>query len=136
MSIQELSSKFKAIFHNTEHQLSALIIVVALVSFGLGRASDMPLTSIDAQGTYENAVAENGNSATANTISSANESESATPANEQPAGGYVVSKNGTKYHLPWCPGAKQIKEENKIFFATKDEAERAGYTPAANCKGI
>ncbi len=51
-------------------------------------------------------------------------------------GGYVASKNGTKYHFPWCGSAKQIKEENKIWFKTKAEAEAAGYTPASNCKGI
>lgn len=51
-------------------------------------------------------------------------------------GGYVASKSGKKYHLPWCPGVKQIKEENKIWFKTKEEAERAGYGPASNCKGI
>lgn len=54
----------------------------------------------------------------------------------QSEGGYVASKNGTKYHLPWCGSAKQIKEENKIWFATKADAEAAGYTPASNCKGI
>lgn len=53
------------------------------------------------------------------------------------AGGqYVGSVKGTKYHLPWCPGAKTIKEENKVWFASKEEAEKAGYTPAGNCKGI
>lgn len=49
---------------------------------------------------------------------------------------YVASKNGTKYHLPTCPGAKRIKEENKIWFDSKTEAEQAGYEPAKNCKGI
>lgn len=49
---------------------------------------------------------------------------------------YVASKTGTKYHLPTCAGAKQIKEENKVWFSTKEEAEAAGYTPATNCKGI
>lgn len=49
---------------------------------------------------------------------------------------YVGSKNGTKFHLLTCPGAKQIKEENKVFFATKEDAQKAGYTPASNCKGI
>lgn len=49
---------------------------------------------------------------------------------------YVGSKNGTKYHLPWCAGAKQIKEENKVWFSSKTEAEKAGYSPASNCKGI
>ena len=51
-------------------------------------------------------------------------------------GGYVASKTGSKYYLPWCGGAKSIKVENKIQFATRADAESAGYTPAANCKGI
>ena len=51
-------------------------------------------------------------------------------------GSYVASKSGTKYHLPWCGGAQRIKEENKVWFKTKEDAEKAGYTPAANCKGI
>ena len=49
---------------------------------------------------------------------------------------YVASKNGTSYHLPDCPGAKQIKPENKVEFKTKEEAEKAGYKPAGNCPGI
>ncbi|HEY9480781.1 MAG TPA: hypothetical protein VIR98_00940 [Candidatus Paceibacterota bacterium] len=49
---------------------------------------------------------------------------------------YVASKNGTKYHLPNCIGAKSISDANKIWFATKADAEKAGYTPAGNCKGI
>jgi len=51
-------------------------------------------------------------------------------------GGYVASKKGKKYHLPWCSGAQRISEENKIWFSSKEEAERAGYTPAANCDGL
>jgi len=54
-----------------------------------------------------------------------------------PAGGqYVASKTGKSYHLPWCSGAKLIKEENKIWFASKEEAEARGYAPAGNCPGI
>jgi hypothetical protein len=49
---------------------------------------------------------------------------------------YVASKNGTVYHLPWCSGAKRISKENMVWFSTKTEAEKAGYRPAANCKGI
>lgn len=59
-------------------------------------------------------------------------SNSAAPA----TGNYVASKSGKAYHLPWCSGAQRIKEENKVYFATKAEAEKAGYTPAANCPGI
>ena len=47
----------------------------------------------------------------------------------------VVSKKSTskKYHFLWCPGAKQIKEENKVFFNSETEAIQAGYTLAGNC---
>jgi hypothetical protein len=54
-----------------------------------------------------------------------------------PAGGqYVASKSGTKYYLPWCGTVARIKDENKVWFQTKAEAEAAGYGPAANCKGL
>jgi hypothetical protein len=52
------------------------------------------------------------------------------------AGNFVASKSGTKYHRADCPGASQIKPENKIFFATAAAAEQAGYTKAANCPGL
>jgi hypothetical protein len=51
-------------------------------------------------------------------------------------GAYVGSRKGTKYHLPWCAGAKTISEENKVWFQSKEEAASRGYTPAQNCKGI
>ena len=132
MSIQELSARIKGFFGNTDVLLSTLIITVALASYGLGRYS-----------VWE------GNSASSVTTSTPLEpavvlvppaaaptSTAATPAVGAAAGAYVASKSGTKYHLPWCGSAKQIKEENKIWFATKEEAEKAGYTPAANCPGI
>lgn len=47
----------------------------------------------------------------------------------------VVSKKSTskKYHFLWCAGAKQIKEENKIYFSSEKEAISAGYNLASNC---
>ncbi len=129
VSIQELAGKFKGFFSNTEYLLALLIIGVSLVSFWLGRLSveqgsslGQPLSEIQAAAT---AIVP---------TKSASSSSEIPPA--MPEGGYVASKNGTKYHLPWCGGAKQISEQNKIFFTTKAEAEAAGYTPASNCKGI
>jgi hypothetical protein len=64
------------------------------------------------------------------------------PSVEKPApvaasgGQYVASKTGTKYYLPWCGSVKRIKDENKVWFTSKAEAEAAGYEPAKNCKGI
>ncbi len=51
-------------------------------------------------------------------------------------GQYVGSRGGQTYHLPSCPGAKMIKEINKIWFQSKATAEQAGYKPAGNCPGI
>lgn len=48
----------------------------------------------------------------------------------------VGSKNSTKYHFPWCSGAKRIKPENTISFSSFEEARAAGYTPASNCLGL
>ncbi|MEK7606015.1 MAG: hypothetical protein AAB458_00240 [Patescibacteria group bacterium] len=48
-------------------------------------------------------------------------------------GQVVASKNSTKFHYPWCPGASQIKNENKIFFTNESDALAAGFTKAANC---
>ncbi|MBU6323825.1 MAG: hypothetical protein KGI41_04335 [Patescibacteria group bacterium] len=54
-----------------------------------------------------------------------------------PAGGQVVAaKSGTKYYLPWCAGAARIADANKVWFASADDAEAAGYAPAANCPGL
>ena len=53
-----------------------------------------------------------------------------------PGGFVVASKTGTKYHFPWCGGASQISEKNKVIFASVEEARKAGYTPASNCKGL
>ncbi len=49
---------------------------------------------------------------------------------------FVASKNGAKYYYPWCSGVSRIKEENKVWFATKEQAQKAGFSPAANCKGL
>jgi hypothetical protein len=51
-------------------------------------------------------------------------------------GKYVASKTGTKYYLPTCGTAKRIKDENKVWFATKEDAEKAGYEPGSTCKGL
>ncbi len=48
----------------------------------------------------------------------------------------VASKNGSKYHYPWCAGAQKISAKNLVTFASAEEAKTAGLTPAGNCKGL
>lgn len=47
---------------------------------------------------------------------------------------YVGNQNSKIYQLSSCLGAKLISDENKIWFASKANAETAGYVPAKNCK--
>ncbi len=51
-------------------------------------------------------------------------------------GQVVASKTGKKYHLLDCPGAKTIAEKNRVYFENREAAEKAGLTPAANCRGL
>lgn len=106
-----------------------LLIAIGVTSFGLGRWSLSGMQPINQPASIimtESAVPER---MVAGGASGASSSVATT-------GTYVASKNGSKYHLPYCPGAQQMKEENKVWFSSKEEAEAAGYTPAANCKGI
>lgn len=43
---------------------------------------------------------------------------------------FVGSKNSNKYHLSSCAVAKRIKPENRVCFASEDEAKRRGYVPS------
>ncbi len=118
--------------------LVALIIAVSVISFYLGRLSmgdneHIPVSQANSASVIETKIVESQVSTEATSSLTAQISPQAVGAEQ---GKYVASKSGTKYHLPWCAGAKQIKEENKIWFVSKEEAEKAGYTPAANCKGI
>ncbi len=49
---------------------------------------------------------------------------------------FVASRNGTKYYLSDCIGARRILSANLISFSTREEAESAGYQKAVNCPGL
>ena len=48
-------------------------------------------------------------------------------------GNFLASINGKAYYPKDCAAANRIKEENRIWFNTKEEAELQGYQPAQNC---
>ena len=111
--------KFKPIDERGDRQralyLALIIILVAILAFGLGRYSKI---------------------AEAKTKGALIISEIVIPLAEsvQAEGTFVASKNGTRYYYPWCTGVNRIKEGNKIWFQTKEEAEGRGLTLAKNCK--
>ena len=124
--------KFKSVILKDEVFYGLLIVLVGVASFGLGKLS-----------TYDDALVPATQSAGV-TLSRQIEREDARTseaqdeyvASEVSEKVYVGSKNGTKFHFPWCSGAQRILEENKVWFETQEEATRAGYTPAGNCKGL
>jgi len=117
--IKKVKEKIKP--YENDAILILIIVLVALISFGLGRLSK--IREGKAPITIENAT---GNiSASQGEFVAGNEAKL-----------FVASKNGAKYHYPWCSGAQNIKEENKIWFSSKKEAEKSGYAPAGNCKGL
>ena len=100
-----------------------VIILIAIIAFSLGRISGLqekrePVRVLNNAGVNSNISGEVKGSSTSF------------------SGAVVASKNGTKYHYPWCAGAKQISEKNKISFNSVEDARAAGYSPASNCKGL
>ena len=47
---------------------------------------------------------------------------------------FVASKQGKKYFPVDCGTAKAIKEENKVYFGSEEEAKGAGYERSLTCK--
>lgn len=127
--LQEIGLKIKQWARRDDIFLSAIIVMVGFGSFAIGRLSALHELSEPLVITHENAPA-----TVARSIDSGRQQVEA--ARQPTEGGVVASKTGSKYHFPWCAGSQRIKEANKLWFATVEEARTAGYTPAENCKGL
>ena len=99
-----------------EWGIAAIVFLVALASFGLGRLSALedakPPVSIGEAPTAANPTA-------------------------LAMGGLIVaSRSGSAYYYPWCAGAAKLLPANQVWFPDEQAAQRAGYTPAKACKGL
>ncbi|HEY4514214.1 MAG TPA: hypothetical protein VJH69_02720 [Candidatus Paceibacterota bacterium] len=117
-NISEWALKSKRIIEEilADWGIYLIIILIALASFGLGRLSMTekvrPPVAITS-------------TAVANVPLSI------------PSGGMIIaSKSGSAYHFPWCAGAINISEKNKVWFNSETDAQKAGYSPAKKCKGL
>lgn len=138
----DLKSKFIK-FLDSRYFVALCVVLVAVASFAIGRISKVgeqkePVRVYD--------VSNNSPTIPVNTSppapllqqergvgQTASVQNAITPTNSEIV---VASKNGTKYHYPWCAGAKQISPQNLITFVSPEAARSQGYTPAANCKGL
>ncbi len=132
-SIQDIRSRIKALLGDETLFTAVLVVLVGIGSFGLGRSSvaemkvSLPVAEVVVSEEKKTALPP---------AEAAPAAVSAATAAQSGEVQYVGSKNGTKFHLPTCPGAAQIKEENKVYFTSKQDAYSKGYTEASNCKGI
>jgi hypothetical protein len=117
-TIQEFKLRCKSALEQGigEWGLIIVIFLVAFGAFGLGRLSALE------QAQAPIAIAE-------------------APVDMQPPaitpGGYVVaSQTGSVYYFPWCAGAQKIAAAQQEWFSSEAAAQKAGYRPAQNCKGL
>lgn len=131
--------------------LVSVIMLVGIISFGLGRLSAKYQTAeLNIKSTLVNTVDLNKivtNSSVKKESVVKNVKNNITPVSTEgtdsdvaamalPAQKIVGNKDSKIYHLENCPGALKMKAENKIYFASIIEAKTAGFRPAGNCQGL
>lgn len=126
-----MTEQIKRLLQDDTLFYSFLLLAVGIVSFGLGRLSSVAPVTENAT----NIILTETTPALRTNTAAQSPSQYSQYSQTEPTE-LVASKNGTKYHYLWCPGAKQMKEENKIFFTSIEAARAAGYAPAANCSGL
>lgn len=114
--------------------VAILFLCVGLVSFGLGKLSAMEKNT-NQVAAVEESVSQKATEKIPVSINTPNKVKANPIIQANQSGIVLASKNGTRYYYPWCSGVSRIKEENKVWFNSIEEAESAGLTLAANCSG-
>jgi hypothetical protein len=99
-----------------EWGLFAIVLLVGLASFGLGRLSALEDTKPPVAITEAPTAAK--------------------PAALTMGGLVVASRSGSVYYYPWCTGAGKILPANQVWFTSEKAAQTAGYAPAKACAGL
>jgi len=123
MSIHKVWEKIKGWLEMEQfiHGLiTFIVILVGLAGFGLGRLYEETPNPITIQ--YSDKSSKN-------ILLDVDKQK-----NQTDAGKIAASKNGTRYYFSGCRGVGNIKEENKIYFQSEEEAISAGYSKASGCK--
>ena len=126
-------SKFYNLIKSQQHSifLSICIILISFIGYNLGVINSrgkLPLKISDGNNVYQASAIQ--------TISKTGDRAKPEPTTPIVRDMRVVaSKNSStkKYHFTWCPSVKKIKDENRVWFASSQEAESQGYTLAGNC---
>ncbi|MFA6158073.1 MAG: hypothetical protein WC763_00390 [Candidatus Paceibacterota bacterium] len=139
MSISHILIKIKAFAHILDRRdvwACSCIVLAGAGGYMAGRIDPLRPPAVPVRIEMGQGIQFRATSSAASVKSASKDPVPVTSTSSAKTGKYVASKTGTKYHLPTCAGARTISNDNKIWFTTKEEAEKAGYAPAGNCKGI
>jgi hypothetical protein len=133
--------KIKQIFKNDQGKDIMIIIIVILMclsSFGLGRLSkstqNNEIKVIYPDQTANVLYANQENISSKNNINAYNTSlKSNNIAPNSTGKSFFASNRGHKYYPLGCSAGKTIKQENRVYFSTSLEAEKAGYELSSSC---
>ena len=119
----------------------AIIILTGLGAFELGRLSKenansgIKILSTPSQTANQSA---NAISATNNKSNTAFGANIQIPKKSQNSDSvkkiFFASNRGSKYYPLGCSAGKTIKQENRIYFGSREEAEKAGYELSSSCR--
>ena len=113
-----------------------IVILVGLGSFGLGRLSKNPPKEglkVEYRDEYFNQGA-NVLEAVKETSSGLNQTTGTLLRQDFDGQAFFASSKGSKYYSVSCSAGKTIKQENRVYFNTREEAERAGYELSSSCR--
>jgi hypothetical protein len=121
-----------------------IVILVGFSAFEIGRLSRQNSTDgVKIQ--YPGELSGQAVDQTANITSAAvsataltAKTSSSIPAISKPATSgtqnFFASSRGSKYYPAGCSAGKSLKQENRVYFATRQEAEKAGYELSSSCR--
>ncbi len=118
--------------YNEELFFVLVVLLTGLIGFGIGRLS---VTGEEGSGLGGLQVKSTPVSAQELIDAIQGRGEVVQEGSTEPTG-IVGNKNSHIFHLSTCSGAKRMSESNKIYFASIEEAVRAGFRPAGNCPGL
>ena len=119
--------KLKPMIADDRYYFLSIVIMVAIISFGLGRFS------VSTESSHDQVATESGAAVRLVESSELGDDSLTVPFAEVTATALVASKNGSRYYRQHCSGVARINEENRIYFPDEERARAAGYTRAAQC---
>jgi len=105
-----------------------IVILVGLGAFELGRLSKNTSSGIKIEYGTQDQEASAISAIDSSSVLQKTTTEKSTEKN------FFASSRGSKYYPLGCSGGSTIKQENKIYFATREAAEGAGYELSSSCR--